>query len=137
MVTKVTVDIDRAIRASQRRVDTFMSEFLQDVSERVVRRTPVDTGFLRGSWFPRLNGSPATYEGASDRTGATTIGRVAVATATARPGDTYEMVNQANYADFVENGTSRMAGRHFVKGTMAEASSIAIRTAARIRPKRI
>lgn len=95
-------------------MDALARQTCLTISENVVKSTPVDTGFLRGSWQPSLN-APVVGEGVA------TIGAVA---SQVKAGDIYWMTNGAQYAPFVEFGTSRMAGRFYVTDNMKKAPSV-------------
>jgi len=41
----------RVIRQAGRNVDTAVNEFIADFTAELIRATPVDTGFLRASWY--------------------------------------------------------------------------------------
>lgn len=134
MTARVTVNMGDAIRKTGRRLETVALEFTQDLAETVVTRTPVDTGFLRGSWFVSLGEDMATFAGEPDKSGALTIGRVSMDIARANVGtDIINILNSAGYADHVENGTSRMAPRAMVRSTVADAPQIFQDTIRRIR----
>jgi hypothetical protein len=113
---------------------TFMQEFGQDLAERLIVNTPVDTGFLRGSWTAALNRPPALgVSTREDKGGMHTVATMNLVLSTMSPGDTVYMVNGARYARHVEYGTSKMAARGFVRKTVAQAPSIAQQTKARIK----
>jgi hypothetical protein len=88
------------------------------MAERVVDKTPVVDGFLRGSWQPSI-GAPSEETGTHDKAGAMAMAKLAVVMTEFKLGDTFYMMNNANYAQYVEYGTSKMAGRHFVGDTVA------------------
>lgn len=124
-------NIQALAKAVNVRLETFVQEVLNDVAETVVMRTPVDTGFLRGSWFASLDG-PQGGSSVKDPGGAATLGRMSVSLNGVKPGDKVWFVNQANYAYHVENGTSRMAPRGFVKSTINDVPLIIRRTAQKL-----
>ena len=80
---------------------------------KVIQRTPVDTGRLRGNWFANLNspskqmdGSGEGYEGVTFR---------------AALGDSIYLVNNLPYAKVIEDGNhSQQAPKGMVKVTVAE-----------------
>lgn len=111
--------IDGWSKATKAQIEGIARQTCMEMSERVVRATPVDTGFLRGSWQPALN-SPEVKEGSPDPTGAQAIAEVTVVANAVKPGDRFYMMNNANYAGFVEYGTSKMAGRFYVQGTVKQ-----------------
>ncbi len=85
----------------------------------MVQRTPVDTGFLRGSWQPSI-GEPAEAKGSMDPSGAGANAKIGLTVANVKAGDRFFMINNAAYGPFVEYGTSQMAGRFFVTETVKQ-----------------
>lgn len=126
-----SLQIDRFVEKAKGRTKAFVTEFLQDLNEEVVRATPVDTGFLRGSWWASI-GAPETSAGGIDRGGDGAVARMNLVAATMPVGQIYFATNGAAYASFVEYGTARMAPRAFVRGTLARAEMIAEAAARRI-----
>jgi HK97 gp10 family phage protein len=120
------VDIERFIQKAGKRQDQFVREFCQDLAEKVVENTPVQTGFLRGSWAAGI-GAPAIAASVSDPSP-----RIALNLSRAKAGDTIFISNSASYGAFVEFGTSRMSPRAFVRRTVAQAQTIAQNTLNRI-----
>jgi hypothetical protein len=90
-----------------------------ELAQRVVMATPVDTGFLRGSWQPSI-GAPVLAAGPADKAGAAALSQIGLTIAQLQPGDVFHMTNGASYGWFVEAGTAHMAGQHFVKSTLAQ-----------------
>lgn len=113
------------------KIDRVVSEILQDLNEEIVRATPVDTGFLRGSWWASI-GNPSVSGGAIDKSGGIAVARMNIVAAGVMPGQTYYAMNGAAYARYVEYGTSKMAPRSFVRQTMAKAVIIAELAIARV-----
>lgn len=105
------------------KLDKLARQCCMEISERVVERTPVDTGFLRGSWQPSI-GKPEDAKGDLDPGGALALSRISFVVTDVKVGDHFFMINNAAYARFVEHGTSKMAGRHFVSQTVKEWPSI-------------
>lgn len=107
-------------------MDALARQTAQQLSENVIVDTPVDTGFLRSSWQPAINGvetgkgTPMAGEAATGKVMAT----VGIAAASMKAGDTYYFTNNAEYALYVEFGTSRMAGRFMVTDNMKKAQQV-------------
>jgi hypothetical protein len=120
-------ELDRYAGRAGASVQRFASEFIQELNNQVIIATPVDTGFLRNSWFGSI-GSPSGGAGGSG--GASALD---VATVKLWVGDVFYATNTASYAGFVEYGTIRMAPRAFVRNTIARAQEIATMVANRIR----
>lgn len=107
-------------------MDALARQTSQELSENVVSDTPVDTGFLRSSWQPSINGITAGQGTAMAGSAAAskvsaTIGIVA---SNMKAGDIYYFTNNAEYALAVEFGTSKMAGRFMVTSNMKNAQNI-------------
>lgn len=111
------LDIARFVEKAKGQEDAFVRGFCNRLFYEVVRNTPVDTGFLRGSWGAVLNGR---YTPSPDAITTVLTGY--------KPGDVVGLRNTASYAAFVEFGTSRMAPRAFVRNTLRRAQSIAKQT---------
>ena len=78
---------------------------------KIVVRTPVDTGRLRGNWQVQLNSAPTgILEGTKVQSGSTK----------AKLGDSIYIVNNLPYAEVIENGSSNQAPQGMVKVTVAE-----------------
>lgn len=133
MTARVTVNMGNAIRQTKRRVETVVNEFTQDMAETVVSRTPVDTGFLRGSWFVSIGQRNEAFQGSEDKSGTQTVARMSIDIARARIGAVIYVLNGAAYAEHVEFGTQRMAPRAFVRSTVSDAPRILQDTIRRIR----
>lgn len=134
MASNVHLDLTAIVKKTKRKLETVAHEVTMDLAETAITRTPVDTGFLRGSWFVSVNDIGA-FDGSPDKGGQQSVARVSVSIAGTKVGDTIYVLNGANYASYVENGNSRMAPRGFVKSTVNDAPQIAARTAARIAKK--
>lgn len=118
-------------------MDALARQTVQQLSENVVIDTPVDTGFLRSSWQPSI-GSPVAGKG-SIVDGAAATGKVmaevGIVAANMKAGETYYMVNNAEYAPHVEFGTSKMAGRFMVTDNMKKAKHVVAKIAKELAPK--
>ena len=83
---------------------------------KIVLRTPVDTGRLRGNWFPTINRASDQIDGNSEGR-ENTAGR-------AKLGDSIFFINNLPYAQVIEDGSSKQAPAGMVKVTVAEYQSI-------------
>jgi len=130
-VKNFNIATDRYIRLAKGRLNALAITFIQDMNEEVVRNTPVDTGFLRASWSASIGTVANTRAGTApsargvSKDGMGTVSRMNLVGARLRLGQTYYATNGAAYAAHVEYGTSRMAPRAFVRGTLARAPAIA------------
>jgi len=108
-------------------MDALARQTCQEISEGVVRDTPVDTGFLSTSWQPSI-GQPLAGEG----NGGTSM-QVSAIAASVVAGDIYWMTNNAAYARRIEYGfvgtdslgrTYNQKGRFFVRKNIRRARYI-------------
>ncbi len=125
-------DVSRWARAGEASLQALARQTCLEMAERVVVATPVDTGFLRGSWQPAL-GAPSDDPGQEDAAGAAALSKISLTVAGLTLGSTFYMTNGASYAKHVEYGTERMAGRHFVAGTVAQWRAVVAATAKDLR----
>lgn len=117
--------------ATQAQLAGIARQTCMEMAQRTVLATPVDTGFLRGSWQPSIN-DPSGDGGDLDPSGAQTVARVATVANEVRPGDRFYMMNNASYARLVENGTSKMAGRFYVQGVVKQFEAVVDQVAAEL-----
>jgi hypothetical protein len=105
----------------------------QELAFQVVEKTPVDTGFLKGSWQPSLNGPVGKSDATPDKSGSSINSEIGLVVTGLKLGDTFYMVNNAAYARRIEYGfvgedslgrRYNQAGRYFVRDAMAKARSI-------------
>jgi hypothetical protein len=99
----------------------------QDLAETVIDDTPVDTGFLVGSWQPSLNAIDLSEtEGMGNGYAQSRIG---VVVSDLKIGDTFYYTNNAVYARRIEHGFVgydslgryyNQKGRHMVIGAVAQ-----------------
>lgn len=102
-----------ATRAGDK-LDALLRQSAYEVAERVVRDTPVDTGFLRGNWQPSIGIEPTVQEKAADPSGAATMADIGLTFEGVQAGDRVWLINNTAYGPFVESGTSKTPGRFFV-----------------------
>lgn len=99
------------------KLDALARQTVQEVAHRAVEKTPVDTGFLRGSWQPSIGEPSTSHDGKIDTAGAAAQAAISVLIPEIKAGVMFYMMNNAKYAGFVEYGTSKMAGRFYVTDT--------------------
>lgn len=117
-----------------RKLETVFQEVVMDLSEKVTDNTPLQTGFLKGSWFLGIN----TITGPSgnfDTTGVMAVATIALAAQGLRVGDVATIGNNASYAKYVEYGTRNMAPRAMVRKTIRDSQAIIARTTERVKKK--
>ncbi|TNG94877.1 HK97 gp10 family phage protein [Pasteurellaceae bacterium USgator11] len=58
-----TIDIGKFVEKTNKRADLKMRKIALDTTAKLKMKTPVDTGDLRGSWTPSIDGMPTSYDG--------------------------------------------------------------------------
>lgn len=105
--------------------DALARQVCQETGFRVVYHTPLDTGFLRGSWQPSLGAIQTGDKAAASDS----IADVALVCTGIKAGDVFYMTNNASYARRIEYGFvgQDSLGRHynqppryFVRDTVAK-----------------
>lgn len=101
------------------------------LAENVVLDTPVDTGFLRGSWQPSL-GAPKNADGA-EAGQSRSLAELGLVISEMKAGDRFWMTNNAAYARRLEYGfvgtdslgrTYDQKGRYFVTDNIKRAPAV-------------
>lgn len=124
--------IDAWLNKQPQKLDGFARQVCFEMAERVVDATPVDTGFLRGSWQPSIGEPSLDHQGKTDKAGAAAQAAVALVIPQVKAGDRFYMMNNAAYARPVEYGTSKMAGRYYVTDTVKKWQSVVDQVAAEL-----
>ncbi len=92
--------------------------------ERVVMRSPVDTGRFRGNWNVSVDAPDTSVSGAVDKTGQATITEGAAKIEGAGPFQAIYLSNNLAYGPALENGHSKQAPGGMVALTYAELQSM-------------
>jgi hypothetical protein len=120
--SQFNADLSAWANKAQAKLDGLVRQTCQEISENTVKDTPVDTGFLRGSWQPSI-GAPAAAKGALDQSGAKALADIGLVVSGVKAGDRFFLVNNAAYARRLEYGfvgedslgrTYNQQGRFFV-----------------------
>ena len=146
MPLKIEFDASKVARRAKVQLDTAAREVLQDLALEVVKRTPVDTGFLRGNWQVSINVPPPSrlvdqgqaevaYAGSNKfpPVAPQTVARVSSEMSRFDLGDTVYFFNNARYAAVIENGNATRRPRAMVRSAIANLDNIAQETITRIR----
>jgi len=91
--------------------------------EKVVNRTPVDTGRARGNWFVQIGSAGFEVTTDTDKNGNVTISRGASVIATYADSDDFPVIsiyNNLPYINRLEHGHSKQAPAGMVAITVAE-----------------
>jgi hypothetical protein len=116
-----SADVSAWVKKAGDQSDAFCRVFCSEMAERVILRTPVDTGFCRSQWQPSINGF-VMGDAAT----------VTLAAAQMIAGDTFAMTNNTDYVRRLEYGWSQQAPNGMVRMTLAEAPSIAQQVLAKV-----
>lgn len=104
--------------------DEALAGVLQGVAlkmtSRVILRTPVDTGRLRGNWQVGLNSRPQDLLTAPDKSGRGTTAKAQTTIGRAKARDRISIMNNLPYANPIEDGSSKQAPQGMVKVTVKE-----------------
>lgn len=120
-----SAQIDDWVRQTEQRATAVFRQSSQEVISTMQEAVPVDTGFLRASLQVGVNSEPVPADRPADGSQHAYDGAAAtLAIAGAEIGDTVVASYSAKYAPHVEYGTSKMAGRGFVRLAVAQWQSI-------------
>lgn len=131
------LDVKKHVDDLKKDIDRWVIEVVQDIGELVIRTTPWKTGNLRNSWFPSIGTGSVEVS----RSGGDSYARLAIVARSVRAGNTFRMLNAANYGLRVEAGfvgqdslgrTYNQQGRFWVRSALARADSIAAAAAKRV-----
>lgn len=113
--------VDQWCRETEQRMLAVRNEAAQRVISVMQQNVPVDTGFLRASLQAGLN-APANTASQPNPGGSFSYdgSQVSLVIANASLNDVVYATYGANYAIFVEYGTSKMAPRAFVRQAAAQ-----------------
>lgn len=131
----VQAEIQRFSDEVEIATEDFVQMLGQELTEEVIRATPVDTGFLRASWTAQIN-SPS-QEPLKENPGAggtPPVAEINMVFGSMQPGDVVYVTNGARYAAYLEYGTRRFAGHQgFVRNTVNRLPQFVQQTAQRIK----
>ena len=116
--------ISAFVAKAKENADTVVRVVTEDMCGRVIAKTPVDSGRLKGSWLPSigtmLSGDPNT----PDASGAVSVARVKATALEAKAGDIVYMISNLPYSRRIEYGHSKQAPAGMVRITVSEFSAI-------------
>ena len=117
-MTSFSASVSAWAAKSQKRMEAIVKESAQRVGSEVIDRTPVDTGFLRGSFIASTSEMPLIDRDARPAPGGSYdmgTSQIALVIAGSKPGDVIRMGFVASYAAHVEYGSNGRAGRGMVR----------------------
>ena len=130
--TVFAADIRQLVAKYKHRVDDVVRQSVQELSERAVTGTPVDTGFARASWWSSVDNSRPTHPSppapGTGGTAAILPGDIAAA-----PGHVFQLRNGAAYIRRLEyDGHSAQAPHGWVRIAIADFPQIVARAARQV-----
>lgn len=123
------LDIQRFVDKAKGNVDIVIRKIALDIFRRVILKTPVDTGRLRGSYQVAIGSIPSGMTETNDKTGTATIAKVTAATLGLKAGDVIFMVSNLEYARAIEFGHSKQAPGGMVRTTLQEFPQVVAKAA--------
>lgn len=131
MVTRSRVDVasfKRDIEKFIEDTDDAVVKVLQatslELGRRIILKTPVDTGRARGNWQAGINTVPGDQLTTKDKSGASSISKVAAESSRAKVNDAIFVINNIPYIENLESGSSTQAPQGMVRTTVTEFSGI-------------
>lgn len=112
---KVKAELQRRLKKAEQ----FRRAVILALLRKILLRTPVLLGILRGGWTTSV-GAPALSRNLGARTPEAVIAEAQVALAGLTGDAIVWIANFVDYANHVENGTSRMAPRHMLLQSVIE-----------------
>ena len=94
-----------------------------EIGDKLITRTPVDTGFARAGWIPSLGAPALVGQSGLDPTGQRTIARVKNIGVLYQSGNVFFLVNRVPYLPSLNAGSSPQASPRFVQNTVRKAAA--------------
>lgn len=120
-----SADLSKFVQKAKGNVDQAVRDITVEVAQRLVERTPVESGTARGNWTASIGGFTAAATGNPDKDGADTVAHITEAVAGAKAGDVVFITNTLPYIRELEHGSSKQAPAGMVSVTVAEFTAIA------------
>lgn len=112
--------------------DEYLSLFLNELGDRVVDKTPVRDGTLRGSNRLSLGSAKASF-GPADPSGGGTKSQIKSESRKAKVGQDAYITNGAPYASEIEKGSSQQAPNGFMLRAAMETPQISAKAAKEVK----
>lgn len=136
---KFSDQINSFVKKTKNNLDILVTKITFDIFNRVVLKTPVDTGRARNNWIPSISTIPVTVDNnkVGDRV-AEVIASIINISSSSKPGDIVYLVNNVEYINVLEDGRigkkgSLQAPHGMVKITLQEFDGILINIAKSLR----
>jgi hypothetical protein len=113
------MDLARQIKKWSEQVQADVAEAqkaaCRELARSVIQDTPVQTGRARANWRAGLNQAPSGVLEETDPSGEAALQRVDEILARMKPGDSFVLVNNLDYAMELEEGSSQQAPHGMLK----------------------
>jgi hypothetical protein len=102
-------DIKKFQRKTNLSMDVIVRKVTIDITNSLVRMSPVDTGRFRGNWMIGVGSPDVSTIEAVDKDGSTTVARITNAAGSLQAGGVVYITNSLPYARRLEYGWSQQA----------------------------
>ena len=119
-VESFSLQIEKWTEETQKRVTLAVRKIALDVFERIILKSPVDTGRFRGNWQVQIGSIPTGTLEIDDKSGQVTLAKAQAEVLGVKAGDTIFLINNLPYARRLEYGWSNQAPEGMVRTTVAE-----------------
>lgn len=126
-----SADIRSLVAKYRTRVNDVIKQSVQELADRAVTGTPVDTGFARASWWSSVDNSKPTHPSppAPNAGGPAAIAPADIAAA---PGHVFQLRNGAAYIRRLEYGHSSQRPSGWVRLAIADFPQIVAKAAQQV-----
>lgn len=116
-----SLDLSRLVEKAKGRTELVVKKVMLEAFERVVMKSPVDTGRFRANWVASIGEYSRVVSESTDQDGSKTTGDInAAVSAMQLRGQTIYLTNSLPYATRLEYGYSKQAPIGMVRTTLAE-----------------
>lgn len=112
------------VAKAEKKIDLAIRYTVMGMAQRLVNRSPVDTGRFRGNWQFGVASVNTDTSSSPDSSGAGSIGRIMRGLSTVASGQKIFVTNSLPYARRLEYGWSKQAPGGMVRLTVAEFKSV-------------
>jgi hypothetical protein len=124
-------DVKAWVNQTDERIRRFKREYVQDLAQVAIDKTPVQTGFLRSNWWLSIGQARARKKAGKDFGGneqaasAQAFNNIAIKAQDIQGGETVYILNGASYARAVNDGTGNRRGAKMVEQAVQKSQRIA------------
>lgn len=128
-----SLDIAKFLAKLPGREDLVVRKIALDLTTRIVKRTPVDTGRARGNWSASLGAPDIVATEQTDKSGQATIAAASATVGALAAGTDFYLANSLPYIRRLEYGHSKQAPSGMLRTSVAEYPGVVDRAAAAVR----